>query len=224
MRTLLLLSLLVMISAWSPVPADGAERTWTIARDVYTAEAELIALRGDLVYLKIDGKVEEVPIERLSGMDQQYIASLSLAPITPGPMAAMPGPTMESQIGQEEMPLPGEPDQPAEELELNAPDLAPAYSGAPIRQQPVPRGSYRVDQYGRVMPPQPGVAANYLAPQGSWAGNANPNDRRIGRPPQQGPNNQAANSQRDDDDDRPGLLGARARRLERERAAVNRGR
>ena len=47
----------------------------------------MIAVRGNLAYLKIDGKVEEIPIERLSAIDQQYIASLSLAPILPGPAA-----------------------------------------------------------------------------------------------------------------------------------------
>ena len=61
MRTLAILLTLVAIRA------DAAERTWTIARDVYTAEAELIAVRGELVYLKIDGRVEEIPLARLSG-------------------------------------------------------------------------------------------------------------------------------------------------------------
>ena len=102
-----------MLFFWR-LPAYGAERTWTIARDVYTAEAELIAVRGDLAYLKIDGKVEEIPIERLSALDQQYIASLSLAPISPGPAADLPGPAADSEIVHEEMPLPGEPDAPAE--------------------------------------------------------------------------------------------------------------
>jgi hypothetical protein len=242
MRALVLLTLSVSIFALNHLAADAAERTWTIAREVYTAEAELISIRGDLVYLKIDGKVEEVPIERLSRVDQQYLASLSLAPITPGPMADMPAPATEMQITHEEMPLPGNPDQPPQgmqELELNAPELAPAYGGEPIRQQAlqqqaIPQRAYRVDQYGRVIPPQPGVAANYTAPQGNWGDNANrnyanrnganPNDQRYRRPPQQGPNNRSANSERDDDDDRPGLFGARARRLERERAAANRGR
>ena len=217
MRPLLLLPFLVAI------PASGAERTWTIARDVYTAEAELIAVRGDLAYLKIDGAVEEIPIERLSAVDQQFIASLSLAPITPGPVAEEPAEGTHSVLVQEEMPLPGESDAPRDELEMNAPDLAPAYGGAPIRQQPLPRGAYRVDPYGRMIPPQPGVAANYLSPQGGWGENANPNDRRTRRPPQQGPGNQAANSNRNEDDDRPGLFGARARR-ERQRAAAARER
>jgi hypothetical protein len=237
MRALVLLTLFVSVLAFNVPKADAAERTWTIARDVYTAEAELIAIRGGLVYLKIDGKVEEVPIERLSGVDQQYLASLSLAPITPGPMADMPAPAAEMQITHEEMPLPGEPDQPVQgmqELELNAPELAPAYGGEPIRQQAIPQRAYRVDQYGRFIPPQPGVAANFTAPQGNWGDNvnrdnvsrnsANPNDQRYRRPPQQGPNKRSANSERDNDDDRPGLFGARARRLERERAAANRGR
>lgn len=188
------------------VPAFGAERTWTIARDVYTADGELVTVRGNLAYLKIDGKVEEIPIDRLSAIDQQYIASLSLAPILPGPAA--------DEIFQEEMPLPGEPDAPSRELQLNAPDVAPTYSG---EAQPIPRGADRVDQYGRVIPPQPGVAANYLAPIPDPRA-VGANDRRYRRPPQQGPNSQTAKSK--GADDRPGLFGARARRLERQRASA----
>lgn len=224
MRTLVLLPFLLAIPASSPLPTYGAERTWTIARDVYTTDAELVAVRGNLAYLRMDGRVEEIPLERLSALDQQYIASLSLAPILPGPVADLPGPAPDTEINQEEMPLPGEPDAPAaSQLELNAPDLAPAYGGAPIRRQQ-PQAAYRVDQYGRVIPPQPGVAANYLAPQGSWADNANNIDRRYRRPPQPSTSNQAAKSQRDEDDDRPGLFGARARRTDRQRAAAARSR
>jgi hypothetical protein len=215
---------LVILLAVLAVRAESAERTWTIARDVYTAEAELIAVRGELVYLKIDGKVEEIPLERLSGADQRYIASLSLAPISPGPTADLPGPAAETDRFQEEMPLPGEPDAPADELELNAPDLAPAYGGAPIRERSVLQGAYRVDRNGRVVPPQPGVSANYLSSPGNWGENVNPYDRRYARPPQQGPTNTNARSQRDDEDDRPGLFGARARRAERQRAAAGRDR
>ena len=151
MHTLLILLLLA-------VPAYSAERTWTIARDVYTADGELVTVRGNLAYLKIDGKVEEIPIDRLGAIDQQYIASLSLAPILPGPAADAP--VENREIAQEEMPLPGEPDVPADGLQLNGPAIAPTYS---VEPQPIPPGSYRVDRYGRVIPPQPGVAANYLA-------------------------------------------------------------
>ncbi len=230
MRTLVLIPLLLAIPTLSPLPADGAERTWTIARDVYTADAELVAVRGNLAYLKMGdavtgSRVEEIPMERLSALDQQYISSLSLAPILPGPAADLPGPMADAEIVQEEMPLPGEPDAPAaSELGLNAPDLAPAYGGSPVPQWPQPGAAYRVDQYGRVIPPQPGVAANYLAPLVEPRAGANPNDRRYRRPPQQGPNNQSAKSQRDDDDDRPGLFSARDRRTDRQRAAAARSR
>ena len=109
----------------------GAERTWTIARDVYTAEAELIAVRGDLAYLKIDGKVEEIPLERLSAADQQYIASLSLAPISPGPVADLPRTDADSDdSSRKKCRCPASPMRRPEELEFNAPDLAPAYGGA----------------------------------------------------------------------------------------------
>lgn len=210
MRTfLVLLFLAVLVGA----PASGAERTWTIARDVYTANGELVTVRGNLAYLKIDGRVEEVPIERLSAIDQQYIASLELAPILPGPAA---DDAMENrEMAHEEMPLPGEPDAPPAALELNGPNVGPTYSGEP---QPMPRGAYRVDPYGRAIPPQSGVAANYLAPIPD-SGNADPNDRRYRRPPQQGPNSQAAKSKRDAEEDQ-GVLSFRARRLERQRAAA----
>jgi hypothetical protein len=217
MRTLSLFAILLAF------PAFAAERTWTIARDVYTAEAELIVVRGDLAYLKIDGQVEEIPIERLSAVDQQFIASLSLAPIAPGPQADAQESTTHSLLVQEEMPLPGEPDSPAVTREPNEPELAPEYGGAPIRR-PIAREAYRVDQNGRMpysreMGPQQGMAANYLSPQGGWGENANPNDRRARRPSQQVSGNQAANAKRDDDNDRPGLFGARARR-DRQRAAA----
>jgi hypothetical protein len=207
MRTLILLVLLV-------TPAYSAERTWTIARDVYTASGELITVRGDLAYLKIDGRVEEIPIERLSALDQQYIASLTLAPILPGP--APDGPAENRQIAHEEMPLPGEPDAPSGSLQLNGPNVGPTYSGEP---QPLPAPRARVDSSGRLIPPQPGVAANYLAPVPEPRA-ASANDRRYLWPPQPVPNNQAAKSQRDDDKKDAGILGFRARRLERQRAAA----
>ncbi len=207
MRTLLFLMLLA-------APAFGAERTWTIARDVYTAEGELITVRGDLAYLKIGGRVEEIPIDRLSALDQQYIASLTLAPILPGPAAD--GLVENHEIVHEEMPLPGASDTPAKSLSLNGPDVAPTYSG---ELQPMPGPDYRIDSNGRLTPPQPGVAANYWAPIPEPRA-ADPNDRRYRRPPQPAPNNQAAKSRRDDDKQDAGILGFRARRLERQRAAA----
>lgn len=216
MRRLALI-LLLAITALFPFSSYGAERTWTIARDVYTAEAELVAVRGGSAFLKIDGKVEEIPMERLSALDQQYIASLSLAPILPGPVA-------DAEIVPEEMPLPGEPDAPvANEQEFNVPDLAPAYGGAPAEPQPLPGAAYRVDRYGRVIPSQPGVAASYLAPLAEPGVVANPGDRRYRRGPQ-GPGKQSAKSLRDEEKDRPGIRGARARRLERQRSSAARTR
>jgi hypothetical protein len=227
----------------------AAERTWTIARDVFTADGELIAVRGESVYIKIDGKVEEVAIDRLSAIDQQYLATLSLAPVSPGPelgpgeersLVVQPGSvipgveTVQKAVAQEEMPLPGPSDQGSESaLQLNAPALVPATGGAPIRaqaQQPwVPN---RVDRYGRPIPPQPGVQAGFFTPDENPNArtnpNANPNDRRYRRPPQQGQgqnNQQRANrddDDDDDDDDRPGLF--RFRRQERQRAAAGRDR
>lgn len=233
-------SLLVLTNS-----AFAAERTWTIARDVFTADGELIAVRGESVYIKIDGKVEEVAIDRLSAIDQQYLATLSLAPVSPGPelgpgeersLVVQPNSvisgaeTVQKAIAQEEMPLPGPSDQGSEgTLQLNAPALMPATGGAPMRaqaQQPwVPS---RVDRNGRPIPPQPGVQAGFFTPDENPNArtnpNANPNDRRYRRPPQQGPgqnNQQRANrDDDDDDDDRPGLF--RFRRQERQRAAAGR--
>lgn len=219
MRTLAILLTLLAIHA------EAAERTWTIARDVYTAEAELIAVRGDLVYLKIDGRVEEIPLERLSANDQIYIASLSLAPITPGPVAEMPGPAAEAASYSEEMPLPGEPDPSPTELELKAPDLAPAYGGTSHRPSVQPHRVYRMNPSGVTAPSQSGRKANYYPPQGTWGENAANADRRYRRPSQPGPNGQADRRRGDaDNDEGPGILGFRARRSERERAAANRGR
>lgn len=229
----------------------AAERTWTIARDVFTADGELIAVRGESVYIKIDGKVEEVAIDRLSAIDQQYLATLSLAPVSPGPelepgversLIVQPGPdsygaeTVQKAVAQEEMPLPGPSDQSSGgALQLNAPALVPATGGAPIRaqaQQPwVPS---RVDRNGRPIPPQPGMQAGFFTPDENPNArvnpnanpNANPNDRRYRRPPQQGNNNQQRANRNDDDDDddddRPGLF--RLRRQDRQRAAAARSR
>jgi len=232
----------LIIAAWATT-VFAAERTWTIARDVFTADGELIAVRGDSIYIKIDGRVEEVAIDRLSAIDQQYLATLSLAPVSPGPElgpgdersllvqpeSIIPGAqSVQKTVAHEEMPLPGPSDQAGEsELQLNAPALMPATGGAPIRaqaQQPwVPS---RVDRNGQPMPPQPGVQAGFFTPDDENPNartnpNANPNDRRYRRPPQQGQgqnNQQRANRNDDDDDDRPGLF--RFRRQERQRAAA----
>jgi len=84
---------LVIAALWTIGPARAEERTWTIATNVITAKAELVAVRGDIAYLKIGDKVEEYPIVRLSAADQRYIASLSLAPLLPTDVSpVMPGP------------------------------------------------------------------------------------------------------------------------------------
>lgn len=81
MRTMLTFSLML-----ATIPVLAAERrTWTIATQVETREAELIAVRGDVVYLKVGEQIQEVPLERLSAADHKYLASLALAPLLPGP-------------------------------------------------------------------------------------------------------------------------------------------
>ena len=127
---------LVILLALLAVRAEGAERTWTIARDVYTAEAELIAVRGDLAYLKIDGKVEEIPIERLSARGSTVhcdrCRSRRFRRGRGGPAGTGAG---NGQLAKKRCRCRASPMRRRNELELNAPDLAPAYGGAPIRQQ-----------------------------------------------------------------------------------------
>jgi hypothetical protein len=231
MRAVILLILLMAVQS------HAAERTWTIARDVYQADGELIAVRGDLAYLKIDGNIEEIPIERLSALDQHYLSSLSLAPILPGPANAASN--TESSVlpassnSAEEMPLPGPPDPPRTDAPApHEPELAPAFGGAPIRQPGTTQAPYRFDRYGRTIPPQigppqSGTPANYLAPQGNpqgnWGENFDPNDRRDRRA-QQEQNERDSRAQRNVNDEDRGIFSFRARRQERERAAANRGR
>ena len=59
-------TLLVMIGFLAAAPLYGQERTWTIARDVFSTKAELVAVRGEIAYLKIGDKIEEYPLMRLS--------------------------------------------------------------------------------------------------------------------------------------------------------------
>ncbi len=87
MRTLFnLCTLGCFLATWliSARLLPGAERTWTIATGVFTAQAELVAVRGDIVYLKAGERIEEYPIARLSVADQRYLASLALVPAPPG--------------------------------------------------------------------------------------------------------------------------------------------
>lgn len=120
MRTLILILVLA-------APAVAEHRTWTIARDVYTAEAELVAVRGDTVYLRFGEKVDSVPLERLSLADQRYIGSLALAPVEPGPASENPvarqesGPLIVGPSSGDVLPLPAEDPAPGEEHSLVVP-------------------------------------------------------------------------------------------------------
>jgi hypothetical protein len=185
--------------------ASGEERTWTIATDVYRTEAELVAVRGEMAYLRIAGKVEGIALERLSAADHKYIASLALAPVSPGPVSdggesggILPGPAGDGAEA-EMLPLPG---GSAARLDhdLFGPEVAPSYADPPPNgRQPAQATVYRTDESGRT---------TILPPAG------NPDDRRFWRLPPQGPTSGASNSLRDEDEPR----GLRARRLERQRA------
>jgi hypothetical protein len=113
MRTLLFM--LLMANA-----ALAQQRTWTITTAVTTAEAELVGVRGDVVYLKVGDKIESVPLARLSVADHDYLASVSLAPVRLGAIDTglvppqgqgspvfpnLPG--AQPEIVEEAIPLPG---------------------------------------------------------------------------------------------------------------------
>lgn len=71
--------LLILLLA---APVYGQTRTWTITTNV---GAELVAVRGGDVFLRIGDAVRPVPIAWLSEADQRYVASIPLAPVVPGP-------------------------------------------------------------------------------------------------------------------------------------------
>ena len=72
-------TLFFCLLAATAVGAYGEERTWTIS---YTTQAELVEVRGDMIYLRAADGVQSIPISQLSNSDRQYVASLPLAPVT----------------------------------------------------------------------------------------------------------------------------------------------
>jgi hypothetical protein len=224
MRTILLC---LIVAA----PVFAEERTWTITQ---STPAELVEVRGNLAYLRIQGNVESVPIERLSPADQQYLSSLRLKPILPGPA------TEDSEM----LPVPVNPiseygSQPMRTAESTSGEVGPAFfapNGEPFQAMPSPNNNGVVirrdpnvqqssaiqpmqsnDAYGQrsllVNPPMNGQMP--IGPPNKNQGQ-NSNARRLipqqptqaQRQPQQQQNKKQANKS---SNERRGLLGGRRR-------------
>jgi hypothetical protein len=231
MRTLILILVLA-------APAVAEHRTWTIARDIYTAEAELVAVRGDTVYLRFGEKVDSVSLERLSLADQRYIGSLALAPVEPGPANENPvtqqetGPLIVGPSSGDVLPLPADDYGPGEEHSLVVPasgtsSAGPATASPAIAEEslPYPPGQTLVPQSSASAPRALSTYPNAAAGPG---GNSQPrrqppqtpaNDRRTRRQQaqqqqaQQQQNARGNNSDRDNDEESRGFL----RRFQRQR-------
>lgn len=222
--------LLVAIAASIAVPAVAETRTWTIAKNVVTTEAELVAVRGDRVYLKVGDEVEGVPLARLSAADQAYIASLALAPAAPETAnevvnAELSGPEIPdahaalTDSADDIRPLPGE------ERSLIVPTIADTSNeGLRVRQAvgteslPSPP-SQAAEPWEQFMPTRSitrAPANSSFTPNPQQRIGENRNDRRFWRQPPPEPGNRATNGQRNDDEEPRGLF--RGRRYQRQRA------
>jgi hypothetical protein len=201
MRTLLIILMLAG-------PAFGQVRTWTIATGVYTADAELVAVRGDMAYLKIGDTVESVPLARLSAADLEYIRSLSLAPVRTelGPGGAdantlptPPGPTMGSTA---------------------APPSGPVITEEAIPLPPVPQTGQgtrnpttRANTTGRSAAVRGNSTSAYRTTNTPARSATNTTARRVVTP-----SYQLQSAPRGNSDPNPGILGIRERRAERQRS------
>ncbi|HEY4232507.1 MAG TPA: hypothetical protein VGM76_03710 [Lacipirellulaceae bacterium] len=187
----------------------GEERRWTIS---YTTQAELVAVKGNTVFLKASEGVQTVPLDRLSESDRQFVASLAMAPIQDKEVTEV--------IAAETLPNPEVESGFFEPAGFTAPQNGPALA-APTQTQGGER-SMLVTPPGRVVQQQDyesTLPAPAIVPQATSRANVqalnNGNGRRL-TPSQQNQIN-AANQKRARDDSRPGLFGARARRLANER-------
>ena len=212
---------------------NAVARTWTIARDVYAVEGELVAVRGETAYLKIGEKVESVPLGRLSAADHQYLASIELAPVTPGPAGEnelaepVTGPLIVGPAG-DILPLPGE----ERSLVVPASGTAPSESDRAAVKAVAEKGLQSPARHPtpRIQGPaaQPWVpsAGTNTPPNTQRPAPENPADRRFWRQQQQQQqqnqqqrNNPNANRNNEDDDESRGLRG---RLFERRRGAAAR--
>jgi hypothetical protein len=211
MRALLLFCLL-------STAASAEERSWTIT---YSTDAELVEVRGDTAFLKSGDKVEGVPIARLSAGDRQYIASMPLAPVFPGSIAA--------GANSEMLPMPVKTAEAASQASYETP-IQPPSSGRAVMMTPPQDDAASTTGVEHSMlaspinppilnPPANMNAQGHMPPR--TVDNA-ANNRRLVQQPQPKPQLQKqkqdrAAADRARADSRPGLFGARARRLANER-------
>jgi len=192
--------------------AQGQERTWTIATAVVTTEAELMGVRGDVVYLKVGDKIESVPMARLSIADHQFISSLSLAPVRSGSNTdQLPAPSQGTQLNtfapfestpaltEESIPLPGGPVTTT--TTVVTPSTGQGTRGTATRSG---NGSRSTNARGS------GGSTAYRGAGSQGRGPTTTTARRLVPPPSQMQNGQRGNS--NNNDDNPGLLGIRNRR------------
>jgi hypothetical protein len=199
MRTLLITLLLA-------TPAFAQERTWTIATAVVTTEAELVGVRGDVVYLKIDDKIESVPLARLSVADHEYIASLSLAPVRSGPtVEGLPSDDLRLPSLPEELTPPVNPSVPTATSEaLPLPPAAAAVGGAADASA------------GRVPAANAQTNGNRTTAYRATAPTAT-QTRETTAARRAAPPNQLQSAPRGNTNSNPGILGIRGRREDRQR-------
>jgi hypothetical protein len=221
-------------------PLFGEERTWTIATGVFTTKAELVAVRGDLAYLKIGDKIEEYPLARLSATDQHYIASLALAPVVPGPAEEAPTPPLPNTSPNIVPPTltPASPSATrAGDVSLlkSGPALAPPITEEAIPLPPdvarsnqtsgglIPNNQGRTTRssnYGSITPPSAmSNQTSYRSTSAQSLNNYNSNARRY-VPQQQLSQSQQSQlrrttAQQNQNQSDPGILGIRARRNDR---------
>jgi hypothetical protein len=192
---------------------NGQERTWTIATDIYTAQAELLGIRGDIAYLRMGGRVEQIPIVRLSAADQQYIASLSLAPVPTGPaLTAAGGDTLPVPPAAPSRPTEVSVFKPTQTPAASTPDLAEALPLPGATTGNMQGAAPRTYNNGTSSAASPSGGPTRSRSANTQSQNANNSNARRYLPQQP-----ATNAQRNQQDDSPGILGFRARRADRQR-------
>ncbi len=231
--SLLLLTLLA-------ISANAEERTWTISTGTYTVAAELLEVRGDIAYLKIRDSIEHVPLARLSGADQLYITLQSRPMVLPGPVEES-----EERVTEESLPGPrtdftpfpptgavvDRQQGPARNITVNKPLMEPELIPPGQVSTPVRSNANYVEELPPAQASFEGPPTRSLLVNPRSTTNTNPNKvnsnnkstankssanaRKTAQQPNQ--NKNTANQNRSRDDDRRGLLGGRARRLNNDR-------
>lgn len=101
---------LTLITAFMAVPPECSGRTWRDATGQYSTEADLVFVTNSRVRLhKADGSIVDVPLNRLSNADQEFLRSLSTEPAGPhvsntlltaeSTAAVFPGPAWSDFVG-----------------------------------------------------------------------------------------------------------------------------